>query len=234
LDASIAVLVAEGRRLFRAGLRALLHEVGDIIVIGEVARGEDAVTEVQRLHPDVLVLDAGLPGLDALPTIRLIHEAGPAQARVLLLLSDDDEAAMAALHAGAHGVLERDSTPDDLVRAVRVIAAGGALLTPAVARRLADDAASRRGHAGAPHPDLAGLTEREREVLALVGHGFSNGEIAAQIAVSPATVKTHVGNVIAKLDARDRPELVRLAYETGLLSPTRRAGPRHALRRDRR
>jgi DNA-binding NarL/FixJ family response regulator len=234
LDTVVAVLVAQGRRLFRAGLRALLEAAEGIAVVGEADRGEHAVSETQRLGPDVVVMDAELPGLDAMRAARVILDGGPQRARVLMLVtSADDGAVIAAVRAGVDGVLSRDSEPDELVRAVRVIAGGGALLTPAVTRRLADEIAARRAPIGVPDPLLSDLTEREREVLALVGHGLSNAEIARRLAVSPATVKTHVGRVIAKLDARDRPALVMLAYETGLVRPAARAAPLHARFRDR-
>jgi DNA-binding NarL/FixJ family response regulator len=224
----IAVLIAEAHRLVRAGLRLLLEEAGDITVVGEAARGEHAVAGALRLHPDVVVMDGAVPGLDALRATRLIFENGAAQVRVLLLVASAGDAdVLAALRAGAHGVLLRDSEPGDLVRAVRVIARGGALLTTGFTRRLAADVASRRGRPGTAFPELEALTPREREVLALVGHGFSNSEIAARLEVSPATVKTHVGKAIGKLEARDRAELVMLAYETGLVVPAGQAAALH-------
>jgi DNA-binding NarL/FixJ family response regulator len=219
----IAVLIAQADRLVRAGLRVLLEAEGDIAVVGEAARGEDAVAAAQRLRPDLVLMDGDIPGLDARRASRLIFEASGARVRVLLLTaSGTDAEVFAALHAGARGVLARNSGPGDLLRAVHVIAGGGALLTPGFTRRLATDVVSRRAHAGAAIPQLDALTEREREVLALLGHGFSNAEIAARLAVSPATVKSHVGRVIAKMGARHRAELVMLAYETGLVQPAGR------------
>lgn len=226
-DDAIAVLIAEPHRLIRAGLRLLLERDQSISVVGEVARGEQAITGARRLRPDVVLMDMCVSGGDALWATRLIFEAGLAglgEVGVLLLTaSASDAEVFAAIHAGAHGVLLRDSEPADLLRAVRVIAAGGALVTPGAARGLAAEVLSRRAQRGAAHPGVEALTEREREVLSLVGLGFSNGEIAAQLAVSPATVKTHVGRVLSKVDARDRAELVMLAYETGLVRPPRRA-----------
>ena len=223
------MLIAEANRLVRAGFRLLLEDAGDMTVVGEAARGEHAVEEARRLRPDVVLMDRGIPGLDAREASRLILEAGAPDVRLLLLLaSATDIEVFAALRAGAHGVLLRDSEPGDLVRAVRVIARGGALLTPGFTRRLATEVVSRQERAGAPLPELEALTRRQREVLALVGHGFSNGEIAKRLAVSPATVKTHVGQVIAKLDARDRAELVILAYETGFVLPAGQAAALHA------
>ena len=233
-DDAIGVFIAEAHRLVRAGLRLLLEGDGDITVVGEAARGEHAVAGARRLCPDVVLIDSGVPGLAALRAARLIFEAGPAQARVLLLTaSATDGEVFAALHAGARGVLLRDSAPGELRRAVRVIAGGGALLPPRVTRRLAADLVSRRAHAVATRPELESLTQREREVLALVGQGFSNAEIAERLDVSPATVKSHVGKLIAKLEARDRAALVMLAYETRLVVPVARGAAPHARARDR-
>ena len=229
-----AVLIAEAHRLVRAGLRLLLEGEGDITVVAEASRGEDAVAGARRMRPDVVLMDAGLPGLDALGATRLIREAGLTQVRVLLLIaSGSDPEVLAALRAGARGVLLRGSEPGDLLRAVRLTARGGALLTPGFTRRLAADLVWSQARAGAELPELEELTAREREVLALVGHGFSNAEIAERLAVSPATVKTHVGSTVAKLGARDRAELVMLAYETGLVLPRGRAGALHDPARDR-
>ena len=224
---TIAVLIAEAHGLVRAGLRLLLEAEPDIAVVSDVARGEHAVAEARRVRPDVVLMDVDVPGLDALRASRMIAEAGLGQVRVLLLIaSGNDAEVFAALRAGAHGVVLRDSEPGDLLRAVRVTARGGALLTPGFTRRLAAHVLSRRARSGPPVPGLEELTERERDVLALVGHGFSNAEIADRLSVSPATVKTHVGKAISKLDARDRAELVMIAYETGLVLP---AGPAAAL-----
>jgi DNA-binding NarL/FixJ family response regulator len=233
-DDAIAVLIAEAHRLVRAGLRLLLEGDGDITVVGEAARGQDAVAGAQRLRPDVVLMDAGVPGLDALRASRLILEAGLTQVKVLLLIaSGSDAEILAALRAGARGVLLRGSEPAELLRAVRMTAQGGVLLTPGFTRRLAADLVLRQAHAGAELPELEELTRREREVLTLVGHGFSNTEIAERLAVSPATVKTHVGSTIAKLQVRDRAQLVTLAYETGLVLPRGGAGALPAPGRDR-
>jgi DNA-binding NarL/FixJ family response regulator len=230
---STAVLIAEAHALVRAGFRLLLEGEGDMTVVGEAARGELAVAGARRLRPDVVLMDGGIPGLDALRASRQIFEAGLEDVRLLLLIaSGTDVEVFAALRAGANGVLLRDSEPSDLLRAVRVIARGGALLPPGFTRRLAADVISRRGRSGATLPELEALTQRQCEVLALIGHGFSNGEIAERLAVSPATVKTHVGQVIAKLRARDRAELVILAYETGLVLPAGAAEAPHAPGRD--
>ncbi|MCW3063585.1 MAG: putative two component system response regulator [Solirubrobacterales bacterium] len=231
-DHAIAVLIVEPHRLVRAGFRLLLEANEDILVVGEAVRGEHAVAGARRLRPDVVLMDGDVPGLDALGATRLIFEAGLPQVRVLLLTaSGTDAEVFAALHAGAHGVLLRDSEPGDLLRAVRLIAGGGALLPPGFTRRLAAEVLSRRAHASTTFPELEELTQREREVLALVGHGFSNVEIAERLAVSPATVKSHVGRVIANLEARNRAELVMLAYETGLVLPVGQGAALRARRR---
>jgi DNA-binding NarL/FixJ family response regulator len=227
-DDAIAVLLAGSDRLVRAGLRILLESEGDIVVTGEAARGEHAVTAARRLRPDVVLIDVDVAGFDALAATRLIFEAGLGHVGVLLLTATATDAeVLSAFHAGAHGVLLRDSEPVDLLRAVRVIGGGGALVTPVVTRRLADEVVSQRTRRGAALSALRGLTAREREVLALVGLGFSNAEIAARLEASQATIKSHVGRVIAKLGARDRAELVVLAYESGLVLPM---GPTAALR----
>jgi DNA-binding NarL/FixJ family response regulator len=223
-EQAITVVIAEAHRLIRAGLRLLLECEGDIVVVGEAIRGEHAVAEAQRLQPAVVLMDIGLPGLDALRATRLIFDESHVQARVLLLaVLGGDAVVLAALRAGAHGVLLRDSAPVDLRRAARIVAAGGALLTPGLTSRLAAELVSGRGRDSVMSRELDVLTGREREVLRLVGHGFNNAEIAARLGVSPATVKAHVGGAIAKLNARDRAELVVLAYETGLVLPAARA-----------
>jgi DNA-binding NarL/FixJ family response regulator len=233
-DHAIAVLIAEADQLVRAGFRLLLEGNGDIEVVGEAARGEHAVAEARRLRPNVVVMDGGVPGLDALGATRMIFEAGLPEVRVLILTaSGTDAEVFAALHAGAHGVVLRDSEPGDLLRAVRLIAAGGSLLPPGFTRRLAAEVLAQRARASTAFPELEALTEREREVLALVGHGFSNAEIAERLAVSPATVKSHVGRAMANLEARNRAELVTLAYETGLVLPAGRAAALHVRNRHR-
>jgi DNA-binding NarL/FixJ family response regulator len=220
---AIEVLVAEQHRLVRAGLRVLLEADGDVIVVGEAARGEHAVMGARTLLPDVVLIDIHVPGCDGLQvTRRIVAEAELAQVGVLLLTPSRDGAeALAAVHAGADGVLLLDSEPRDLLRAVRAIAAGGAFLAPPFTRRLVAEVASP-GPRERPTPaQLVELTDREREVMVLVAYGLSNAEIAARLHLSPATVKTHVARTLMKLRVDDRAQLTGLAYESGLILPRR-------------
>jgi DNA-binding NarL/FixJ family response regulator len=221
--AIIDVLVAEPYRLVREGLRLLLEYEGNIRVTGTTARGEETVTAARLVHPHVVVMDMELRGLDALRATRLIYGGGLGDVCVVLLsASRDEDQLVGALHAGAHGVLPLDSDPAELRRAVRLVAHGGAVLAPgpAATRWLASNVIEpQRSAAEASAPLLESLTQREREVLALVGVGLSNTDIATRLAVTPATVKAHIGNASAKLHARDRAQLVMVAYETGLVHP---------------
>jgi DNA-binding NarL/FixJ family response regulator len=223
-DHAIGVLVADAHRLVREGLGLLLEADGSIRVVGHATRGEQAVAGARLLHPDVVVMDIGLPGLEALSATRLIFGAGLADVRVMLLSASGGQRELAAaLRAGAYGVLLWDSEPALLRRAVRTVAHGGAVLAPGprATRRLAAGVVDpRRSAAQVRAPRLQGLTVREREVLALVGLGLSNAQIGQRLAVTPATVKAHVGHATTKLEARDRAQLVTVAYETGLVPPT--------------
>ncbi|UVS80277.1 response regulator transcription factor [Actinokineospora sp. UTMC 2448] len=218
----IRVVVVDDQALVRTGLRALLERAPDIVVVGEADNGDAGMAVVRRERPDVVLMDIRMPGVDGITATRRIG-ADPelADVRVIVLTTfDTDEHIIDALRAGAAGFLLKDTGPDDLRAAVRVVAAGESLLSPAVTRRVIRAATSRHV------PDtaaLAGLTQREREVLAEVGAGRSNDEIAARLTISPATARTHVGRLLAKLAARDRAQLVVLAYETGLVEP---GGPR--------
>jgi DNA-binding NarL/FixJ family response regulator len=218
---AVRVLVADGQALVRAGLRALLESDGGISVVGEAATGDEAVTLAHRMRPDVVLMDARLPGLDAVEAIgRMLAESGVAV--MLLTASEHDERIFAALRAGATGLLLKDAEPAELVRAVEVLARGEALLAPSLTRRLIDELASRPD-ARLPASELLDeLTAREREVVALVALGLSNAEIAERLVISPATAKTHVSRAMVKLHARDRAQLVVLAYQNGLVLP--RAG----------
>jgi DNA-binding NarL/FixJ family response regulator len=220
---AIEVLVAEQHRLVRAGLRVLLEADGDVVVVGEAARGEHAVDRARTLLPDVVLIDVHVPGCDGLQvTRRIVAEAELAQVGVLLLTpSVDGAAALAAVHAGADGVLLLDSEPRELLRAVRAIAGGGAFLAPPFTRRLVAEIAGRRARERPTPAQLVELTDREREVMELVAYGLSNAEVAAQLGLSPATVKTHVARTLMKLGVDDRAQLTALAYESGLILPRR-------------
>jgi DNA-binding NarL/FixJ family response regulator len=216
----IKVLLADDQALLRAGFRALLDAQPDIEVVGEAIDGADAVRQVARTQPDVVLMDIRMPGVDGLAATRqIVAEPRLEHVRIIILTTFDlDEYVFEALRAGASGFLVKDTEPVELLRAVRAVAAGDALLSPGVTRRLIAEFASQTP---APHPPatLDVLTEREREVMALVGAGLSNEEIAEQLVVSPATAKTHVSRAMGKLGARDRAQLVVYAYESGLVRP---------------
>ena len=217
----VRVVVVDDQALVRAGFRVLVDSAPDLEVVGEAADGTQAVDVVVRERPDVVLMDVRMPGVDGVEATRRItaHHA-TAAVRVLILTTFDlDDYVYAALRAGASGFLLKDTPPADLLNAIRVLAAGEALLAPSVTRRLIEEFA-RRPEADRPAPAaLSQLTDREREVLALVARGLSNAEIADRLVVSPATAKTHVSRILMKLDARDRAQLVVLAYETGLVVP---------------
>ncbi len=218
----IGVVLADDQALLRAGLRALLDNEPDITVLGEAGDGQAAVDLVRDLHPDVVLMDIRMPGTDGLVATRLIA-ADPALAttRVVVLTTFDlDEYVFEAIRAGASGFLVKDTEPTELLRAVRAVAGGDALLSPRVTRRLIGEFASRsRPGAVRAAERLAPLTDREKEVVALVGEGLSNDAIADRLVVSPSTAKTHVSRAMVKLHVRDRAQLVVLAYESGLVRP---------------
>jgi DNA-binding NarL/FixJ family response regulator len=220
-DGRIRVLVVDDQGLVRAGFRMILEAQPDIEVVGEAADGLDAVAAARRLRPDVVLMDIRMPRLDGLEATRRL--AGPGVAdpvRVLMLTTFDlDEYVFEALRAGASGFLLKDLPREDLVAAVRVVAAGDALLAPQVTRRLIEEFARRPPPAGGRDPALEALTARERETLELLARGLTNAELAEALYVSEHTVKTHVGNVLAKLGLRDRIHAVILAYEIGLVQP---------------
>jgi DNA-binding NarL/FixJ family response regulator len=215
------VLVADDQTLVRAGFRVLVDSAPDLEVVGEAGNGAEAVDLARSARPDVVLMDIRMPVLDGLEaTRRIVADELLAGVRVLVLTTFDlDEYVYEALRAGASGFLLKDTPPADLLAAIRVVAAGDALLAPGVTRRLIAEFARRPEPSTVTPAALAALTDREREVLALVARGLTNGEIAERLVVSTATAKTHVSRVLAKLQARDRAQLVMLAYETGLVTP---------------
>ncbi|MFI1016922.1 response regulator [Streptomyces sp. NPDC020965] len=216
----IRVLLADDQLLVRAGFRALLDAQRDIEVAGEAADGAEAVRLVRELRPDVVLMDIRMPVLDGLAATRgITGDERLREVRVVMLTTFElDEYVFEAIRSGASGFLVKDTEPDELLRAVRAVVAGDALLSPGVTRRLIGEFAAR-SKTPMDAGRLAELTEREREVMALVGIGLSNGEIARRLVVSPLTAKTHVSRTMVKLGARDRAQLVVLAYESGLVRP---------------
>jgi DNA-binding NarL/FixJ family response regulator len=215
----ITTFIADDQAMVRQGFGALLSAQPDISVVGDAANGRDAVRMVRSLAPDVVLMDVRMPELNGLDAAREIL-ARDTKSRVLMLTTFDiDDYVYAALRAGASGFLLKDAPADELVRAVRVVAAGDALLAPSITRRMIADLVSRHAAPRRSSDELARLTPRETEVLELIARGMSNAEIAAGLFVSEETVKTHVGKVFSKLGLRDRAQAVVIAYETGLVSP---------------
>jgi DNA-binding NarL/FixJ family response regulator len=217
-DDAIRVLLADDQELVREGLRMMLEAEPDLTVVGEAADGRQALDEVRRLDPHVVVMDVRMPVLDGIDaTARLAHTGS--QARVLVLTTFDlDELVYRALRAGASGFLLKDATRAQLAAAVRTVAAGDALLAPSVTRRLIEDYCRRPEPGGGPAA-TAGLSERELEVLRGIARGRSNAEIAGELVLSEATIKSHVARILGKLDLRDRTQVIVFAYESGLVRP---------------
>jgi DNA-binding NarL/FixJ family response regulator len=216
----ISVVIADDQALVRAGFRALLDAQADITVVGEASDGKAALSLALEHRPDVVLMDIRMPGLDGLAaTRRIAEDERLAHIKVVILTTFDlDEYVFEAIRAGANGFLVKDTEPAELLRAVRAVVAGDALLSPGVTRRLIAEFASR-AKTPVGLPDLGELTDREREVVALVAEGLTNAEIAQRLIMSVATAKTHVSRAMIKVGARDRAQLVVVAYETGLVRP---------------
>ncbi|MER7501951.1 response regulator transcription factor [Nonomuraea pusilla] len=217
---TVRVVLADDQPLIRAGLRMVIDGTDGVEVAGEAGTGTQAVQLTRHLRPDVVVMDIRMPGMDGIEAAQIIAAETPATRVIMLTTFDDDDNVYAALRAGASGFLVKDMALEDILSAVHVVAAGDALLAPGVTRRLIEDFA-RHPAPARERPGPPGITEREREVLTLVGRGLSNAEIAATLHISPGTAKAHVAHLLAKLDARDRVRLVILAYEAGLVTPSR-------------
>jgi len=217
----IKVLLADDEGLVRSGFKVLLDVEDDITVVGEATNGAEAVEQARATRPDVVLMDIRMPKLDGIQaTTHIARTRGLEQVRVLILTTyDTDDHVFDALQAGASGFLLKDAGPAELLHAIRVVAAGDALLAPRITRRLISQFTTRRAAAQAGEDRLAVLTDRERQVLALVGQGLSNDEIGTALLLSPATARTHVSHAMAKLRARDRAQLVVIAHQTGLVSP---------------
>jgi DNA-binding NarL/FixJ family response regulator len=220
---STTIVLIDDQELLRVGFRMVLDAQSDLEVIGEAADGENAVALVERLEPDVVLMDVRMPGVDGLQATRRIVASGSRSRIIILTTFDVDEYAHAALRAGASGFLLKDAQPSDLLSAIRAVASGDAVVAPSTTRRLLATLAHRipaPAHDPSPaQPVLDALTPREREVLLAVARGLSNAEIAEELVLSEATVKTHVGHILAKLELRDRVQIVVLAYDRGLVSP---------------
>ena len=220
----IRVLIADDHAVVRQGLRTFLDLQDDIEVVGEAADGEEAIAFVTERVPDVVLMDVRMPGVDGVEATRRIVSAGSPSRVIILTTFDLDEYAYAALRAGASGFLLKDAPPSDLLSAIRAVASGDAVVAPSTTRRLLSEVAHRLpepgGGASGGHAQLATLTPREREVLVAVARGLSNAEIARELVLSEATVKTHVGRILAKLELRDRVQIVVFAYDQGLVRPS--------------
>ncbi|MCX4472119.1 Transcriptional regulatory protein DegU [Micromonospora sp. MW-13] len=217
---TVRVVVVDDQALVRAGFRMVLDSQPDLTVVGEAIDGADALRVLGRVEADVVVMDIRMPTMDGVEATRRICAGRPGGPRVLVLTTFDTEAdAFAALQAGASGFLLKNVPPEELLAAIRVVAEGDSVVAPSITRRLLDRFAGQLGPGPAGDPRLAQLTEREREILLLVAQGLSNAEIAGRVHVAEATVKTHVGRILAKLQLRDRVQAVVLAYESGLVTP---------------
>ncbi|AEW98722.1 two component transcriptional regulator, LuxR family (plasmid) [Streptantibioticus cattleyicolor NRRL 8057 = DSM 46488] len=213
------MVLADDQELVRAGLSMVITGLPDLEIVGEAGTGAEAVRLADEVRPDVVVMDIRMPGTDGIEATRAITADSPTPRVLILTTFDDDENVYASLRAGASGFLVKDMALVDIIAAIRVVAAGDALIAPSVTRRLIEDFAGRPAPAR-QHRRLDGITGREREVLTLIGRGLSNSEIAEELFIGPATAKTHVARLLTKLDARDRVQLVIAAYDAGLVSPS--------------
>jgi DNA-binding NarL/FixJ family response regulator len=228
---SVSVLLVDDQELMRMAFRMVIESQPDLSVAGEAANGLEAIAAVQALQPDVLLMDVRMPNLDGVEATRRIVSSGSSARVIILTTFDLDEYVYAALRAGASGFLLKDAQPADLLSAIRAVASGDAVVAPSITRRLLDTYAHRLGAPGNGGPaerlgavqreQLAQLTAREHEVLLLVARSMSNAEIAERLVLSEATVKSHVGRILAKLGLRDRVQIVVFAYESGLVTPAR-------------
>ncbi|HZM37840.1 MAG TPA: response regulator transcription factor [Acidimicrobiales bacterium] len=218
---TIRVAIADDQPLVRAGFTTMVSYADDLVLVGEAESGADAVAVAKHVRPDVFLMDIRMPGLDGLDaTRRITGDPELAGVRIIMLTTFDlDDYVYEALRSGASGFLLKDARPEDILTAVRVVAAGEALLAPSVTRRLIERFAAQPSSAARPSSTLTQLTERESEVLVLVAQGMSNTEIANRLYISLFTAKTHVSRILTKLNARDRAQLVMQAYETGLVTP---------------
>jgi DNA-binding NarL/FixJ family response regulator len=218
------ILLADDQELMRMGFRMVIDSQPDLEVVGEASNGREAVEAIRRLEPDVVLMDVRMPECDGVQATRQIVEDGTASRIIILTTFDLDEYVYAALRAGASGFLLKDTQPAELLSAIRAVASGDAVVSPRVTRRLLSQHSHRLPAAGSAAPDeralLAQLTAREHEVLLEVARGLNNAEIADELVLSEATVKTHVGRILSKLGLRDRVQIVVFAYETGLITPT--------------
>jgi DNA-binding NarL/FixJ family response regulator len=223
MSGTITVLIADDEALVRAGFRLLVEYAADLDVVGEAENGAQAVSQARALKPDVVLMDIRMPVMDGLEATRMILDSSRGDApRVLVVTTfDDDENVFAALRSGASGFVLKDTPPEQLLEAIRIVAAGDALLTPSITRRLIAEFARAPSPHAIVRPILDDLTDREREVLLQVASGRSNAEISAAMHISIATVKTHVSRLLAKLHARDRAQLVVVSYELGITEPRR-------------
>ncbi len=217
---TIGVVIADDQQLVRAGFRKILEAEDDIRVLAEASNGLEAITAARRHQPDVVLMDIRMPDMDGLEATRQLLRSDPALTRVLILTTFDlDEYVYQALHAGASGFLLKDSPPDQLLAATRIVASGDALLAPSITRTVIQEFARRPARPRKPPAGISELTAREHEVLTLLARGLSNSQIADQLFISDATVKTHVARVLMKLNLADRVHAVIFAYETGLVQP---------------